>query len=292
VEYGGYKLVASKFIPKGTCFLIETPIACLWSDIDNRTGCADCWHPLDRPGGKRVSCKACGEVYCCETCCNNARDSYHEVLCGQEWKNFLRSRRLDEISTNLTSSICLAIKITAMAVQQNIHPATLARLRHLSRLSDTRQASEGSVGRVIRLSEEDIGHRVESITRDMVHLCPTLIKKGVGHAGHVMEVVEAVSRNAYGKGEVGALHHTGLYFMSSFVNHKCRGGNAGYYIQPKKTGNLISFKSQRDIQKGENILTSFIEEMDYEQRRFLLKMNYGFECACRVCVMEGKKQSK
>lgn len=213
-DSSGFKLVARQSIAKGSVFHFEEPIASLWTDYDQGVGCAHCWKPIR---GTKVACNGCGEKYCSIACKENARFFGHEVLCGEEWKNFLLLMDLPHCTSAVPSSICLAIKLTVLAVHHGVHPLQLPLFRHLHRRSDLQHCPSSDQDRLLYFSSNSSEMRVPVVIQRFFTTCPSLVKKGVGHAGDVIEMTDTVMTNSAGSGSEGRLHESRIYFLFSFT---------------------------------------------------------------------------
>ena len=86
---------------------------------------------------------------------------------------------------------------------------------------------------------------------------------------------------------------TGLYAISSTMNHSCN-PNAFFYKREgvDRTNDIVLFAA-RNIKKGEEISISYINNaMDYDDRQALLEYPYRFTCICEKCKQEKAKLDK
>lgn len=76
--------------------------------------------------------------------------------------------------------------------------------------------------------------------------------------------------------------HNGIFLpaLGSLVNHSCN-GNLAIDFEKDRT---ISWLALRDIQPGEELTISYIDEtLDVEDRQFRLRNYWGFTCQCEKC---------
>lgn len=99
----------------------------------------------------------------------------------------------------------------------------------------------------------------------------------------VFRVHDIVSRNGFGLGTpYGAQStSTGLWTRTAFTNHSCIANAEKEFI-----GDLLIIRAARDLSAGEEILHSYVEAADYEQRQSVLMSTWGFECSCKLCEAE------
>lgn len=136
-----------------------------------------------------------------------AKEEYHDVLYGDEWKAFLAEFApfAKKFTTQIMTEL-LAIKITAMAVQKGVHPIRLPRVRNLISAAYSPEEVHPSYeiernhlnNRATCMFRSDQGGSSLFVSNMFGQLCPQLVQRGVGHAGHVLEVAELVHKNALG----------------------------------------------------------------------------------------------
>ena len=99
----------------------------------------------------------------------------------------------------------------------------------------------------------------------------------------VFRIHDVVSRNGFGLGNPYSAQSTstGLWTRTAFTNHSCIANAEKEFI-----GDLLIIRASRDISSGEEILHSYIESADYEQRQSVLMSTWGFECNCKLCQAE------
>lgn len=102
----------------------------------------------------------------------------------------------------------------------------------------------------------------------------------------VFEVHDIISRNGFGLGSMFGAERaesasTGLWTRTAFVNHACMSNADKEFV-----GDLIVMRASRAIRAGEEILHSYIESADYDERQAVLVDTWGFECGCRLCEVE------
>ena len=86
-------------------------------------------------------------------------------------------------------------------------------------------------------------------------------------------LVDSLDPNPAGNG-------TAVYLLSSFLNHSCE-PNLTQHFQCDHT---IQFAAKRDIEKGEQLFTSYIDEsLPRAERQNQLDFGYGFKCNCPKC---------
>lgn len=103
-------------------------------------------------------------------------------------------------------------------------------------------------------------------------------------------VHDIVSRNGFGLGHLYGAEgpesaSTGLWARTARVNHSCLSNADKEFV-----GDLLVLRALRKIKKGEEVLHSYIESADCDERQAVLKSTWGFECGCRLCETERKDE--
>lgn len=95
----------------------------------------------------------------------------------------------------------------------------------------------------------------------------------------------------YGLGMVNINNLDGcLYLTQSHLNHSCD-PNVDVKIIGRTTG--IKVYAKRDIRAGEELLTTYVNPNDdLHKRKYELRVNWGFLCACPRCKQEEKEQQE
>lgn len=78
---------------------------------------------------------------------------------------------------------------------------------------------------------------------------------------------------------------TGLYLFQSKANHSCSPNAQSFFPY---SNHVVVLKALKDIQPGEEICISYIDECQLERsrhtRQAILKENYLFVCNCDKCL--------
>lgn len=287
---GQYCLSATRDIKKEEVIFIEPPIVSIWSDIDNQNGCSHCWRPFSPnvDSSKEVSCSSCGEKYCSQTCYDQSNSEYHQVLCGNEWRNFMREVSLETKQGALPATFCLAIKVTAMGVQQGMHPLHLPRFRTLIRQSDSPMPINSGSDKD-KICKSIFTPQSELFLSQFAVMCPQLVQKGIGHVGHVFEAADTIQSSSVAGISGKGIAYSALYHLTSLMNHDCE-PNAAIIIDHAELGNKAAIIAERDIKQGEDITISYIDQQSIvQERQALLETIYGFTCRCARCRREEAK---
>ncbi|GJC85421.1 histone-lysine N-methyltransferase SMYD3 [Colletotrichum liriopes] len=103
----------------------------------------------------------------------------------------------------------------------------------------------------------------------------------------VFRVHDIVSRNAFGvchqQGNDGtnSKTRTGLWVWAAYINHSCVPNT-----EKENIGDIMILRAARPIATGEEILISYAESSDYDERQAALMTTWGFECGCALCTAE------
>lgn len=301
------KLLSTGYQEPGKVYLNELhPFAGFCSDIDSEHGCAHCWRSWEKgiliqpgytkplKGSEPITCSNCRDKFCSERCLQLAQYEYHPVLCEhtREWKTFLRSLNLSQSKNAVPNQVCLAIKLTAMAVLHGVNPLCLPLIRHYHRKCDAKEPILNEEDRILASTPTSIVRNGEivDITNRFTELCPNLTRLGVGMAGHVIELCDALTVNTFGSGQVGGLHHASAYVITALANHSCE-PNTSYSCFYDQLGNQQVFNALTRLSPMEEITIDYgIASASYEERQRYLHEQYGFICKCAKCERE-KPQS-
>ena len=114
---------------------------------------------------------------------------------------------------------------------------------------------------------------------------------------NINEVISIYNHNCYaiGGGSLSFLkpypyEGSGCFIFPAYFNHSCNPNTYRFTI-----GDIFILLAMRNIKKGEEVFTSYIESKQcYDDRRKKLKDTFGFECVCDYCKseLESIKNSK
>jgi len=80
-----------------------------------------------------------------------------------------------------------------------------------------------------------------------------------------------------------------LSVLMGWHNHDCM-PNAEANVD---AAGSVTMRALRDIAEGEEVTISYIDaNADYDERRKILALHYGFECRCSRCTLEQRKELK
>ncbi|KAH8817727.1 hypothetical protein DL96DRAFT_394667 [Flagelloscypha sp. PMI_526] len=110
----------------------------------------------------------------------------------------------------------------------------------------------------------------------------------------VVKIMDAVVRNNAVVLKSGWL---GVFPRMTRMNHACAGGFNAMYHWRETNGRVdegeLRVYAMRDIQKGEELLTTYIDpRKSRDDRRKHLKSAYGFDCACKLCSLPDEESKK
>jgi hypothetical protein len=133
--------------------------------------------------------------------------------------------------------------------------------------------------------------KVMNLYGDYRGLGKQLIMGDSGPVIDVFQVHDIVARNAFGMGPESSGGHskeenannasTGLWILASYINHSCMPNAKREYL-----GDLMVLRATRPIGAGEEIMHSYDESSDYDERTAALMNTWGFTCTCALCIGE------
>lgn len=280
---GQYGLHALRDFAAGEVIFTELPIFSLSADQNNKHGCSYCWKPFSN--SVNVKCTECDEKYCSSACHDQAKSKYHNQLCGPEWKSFLKYMKLNQPLADRSFVICLAIIATAMAVENGkVSPLNLPRLRNLYRRSDLDNDPNTSTPNPSDLIFDSyLGGYPEEVASKFAELCPTLVQKGIGHAGQVLEIADAIQSNSFGGETRMGVQYSAAYQVTAMMNHDCS-SNAKFSFDVKERGHEIAVIALKPIAKGEALSITYLNgQHEADEMIEMLRESFGFTCGCKRC---------
>lgn len=289
-EKGGFKLVTKRDIGLHEVFLMEAPFSCFGATSPSNPICENCLQSIPRKKGSGSSivlggcgCTRCGETYCSETCRDAAYEAYHKIMCvGSGWHDFLGCCALNNASSTFPSSICFSLKMLVTASLQG--KSSLFEVPELKILANEMDASAPLETLTDRTVDSMTGSKILDVFRRFRELCPDLLP-------NLSAIDLAMAYATVAKNCIGTLEQTRLYVAASFANHSCD-PNTNY--QFNSNAKKLYFQALKPIKAGEEVLISYVCPGDYASRQSVLKMVYGFDCTCSLCMQEcgGKKKKK
>lgn len=82
------------------------------------------------------------------------------------------------------------------------------------------------------------------------------------------------------------LDGTGFYMTTCKINHSCDPNVFVRYNQHPMMGLVLELVAIRDIQEGEELLQSYIDQAQSKVKRQKALRDYGFSCRCTKCVQD------
>lgn len=80
------------------------------------------------------------------------------------------------------------------------------------------------------------------------------------------------------------LDGTAFYLLTCRINHSCEPNAKVNYTCTKEEGLKLQMNALRDIQRGEEILQSYIDQNMTTIERQEALADYGFKCTCNKCL--------
>lgn len=275
--------------------------------------------PVARAQESIVSCVECSTKYCSKECLSAANKLYHKVMCGafdeinEKWKKIHYPPE--------TSTVMLIVRIFAM-LKSNSVPNLMEKLNEFSCRSINQDISlcHKMLGEKFQDQISDLHRTILQVFKDD----ESTLGKYLSYDGFVA-LLALIGTNSQGIGSssfanwvknvgeiemkeknreeidnlidsiytrfndtVGSFLNnegSGLYVMQSKINHSCA-PNAEITF-PHGNHNL-EIKALRNINSGEEICISYLDECQLERSRHsrqkYLQENYIFLCECEKCT--------
>lgn len=134
------------------------------------------------------------------------------------------------------------------------------------------------------LSAEDLGSHVQTYLQLLAVLPAELLPLTTPET--LMTLTSRDNHNAFGirslEDEGSEFFGYGCWPSASYFNHSC-----GPNVFKKRDGRVWEFRAGKDIAEGEEINITYLggdeQGMSREERRALLRRNWGFDCGCKRC---------
>lgn len=257
----GFGFVANKQIPKYKSILQLKPS---WIAVFAKNICSFCGFEE-----ATISCSNCKwESYCSVHCRDQAKKTYHEILCKKDMCAVME--RLSKSPISGTRYNLFIYKIFAHMLIKGF--ASWKEIESIKFLSGF-QAFEmdpnthtAAYRDLCKFFEEEKFEKIIDFEQ-YINLVSVITINVFGWYSQV-----------YGDKPSG---NFGLFTVGSFFNHECD-PNCEYYFENGK----MSFVSMKPIEVGQELFISYVSEgKSYDQRAKALSM-YGFVCNCKLCISE------
>lgn len=270
IEGYGRGLVAKKNIKKGDTIIYEEPFLTVTLREDL---CALCLRKFKTP----VYSEFKEEVYCSKICKENAWELYFKPLNGANLHK-VRENIFKNSKTDSGKYPLAAIKVFGMLQQIKQGSNDLSLIPKIKNL-----ATSYTEGHTIQ------GSIYESFKfyKNIMNLNDVEIFDFQFYVETFMRLVTNFCNIATAKNNSCQTNAIGIYTLYSFINHSCN-PNADWIANLDALGNYIQVNAKRDINKGEQIFISYINENSDPEYRKLRLMQYGIECSCKLCKKENK----
>ncbi|XP_035731082.1 SET and MYND domain-containing protein 5-like isoform X2 [Vespa mandarinia] len=298
-----------------------------WNAEYGYLACDNCLKPLEN-AEETAQCSACGTKYCSNECQNEAMERYHKILCLQTRdKNEDHPLvQLNEIWKQMhyppeTATIMLLARMIAIVIQTSNQEdilQTFSQFCHRT-VNDTDEIAHnllgekfiGQIDLLRQMLQKALNNDYTSNWftpegfRSLLALVGTngqgigtnAFAQWVGNVNvlklpkdekiHINKFINRLYDDM--KEVVGSFLNnegSGLYVLQSKINHSCL-SNAD--VEFPYSNNVLVLKATRDIQPGEEICISYLEDCELRSRHSrqkALKSYYLFICSCEKCQSE------
>lgn len=258
------------------CTVSTTAPATLKSTPNSSRICENCYGSIPTQSRQHVSSKCCNTPYCSARCRDMALDSYHKVLCGQNFDWVYEESRGKQWRFVLNGPMWL--RILAACVQSNCHPLdhpSIARLTPLHDKSGRIWTLSNNISTPIRILNQLGINPIEDFRYDtwvLQTIWTRVINNQEEHTTPDGRQVRAISP---------------LY---SFFNHSCE-PNTGWSPTDSCTctnGSTKDIFANRHIRKGEELCITYGVVAGHKskaegQKAIQPWIGSDKECGCTKC---------
>ncbi|KAJ3201338.1 hypothetical protein HDU67_001396 [Dinochytrium kinnereticum] len=242
------KLTTTQHIPRGTKVLTNRSIA---TTVLTATRCHHCLRLDDDGGGRSLRrCSGCRRAWYCSARCQTKdwREGAHKVVCGGGLGDARVgvAVRMEMAMGRVGGEVERDAVLAAVTLEEGLDEESRVEMMKIAR------AGGGWFG------EGDGRQRERSL---FLHQCRWM--------ANGFNMTRSTDFRVYGEG----------YFpLASLVNHSCEPNVVTLY-----DGDVQTLIALRDVEAGEEILTSYIDPFHPPEERRERLRRYGFECHCGRC---------
>ncbi|KEQ64083.1 uncharacterized protein M437DRAFT_44843 [Aureobasidium melanogenum CBS 110374] len=269
-------MFASRYIQPGECILIDRTATGICSIVEPLS-CSNCFSHIE---GLPMRASCCSESYCSSACLGLSMNTYHKVLCGQDFSWLSQpAQGLQHNASSLRPLLMLRFLAACIQSSAGSHPLDhplLARLQSLTRNNHVDVFTmKDSVITPLRILEQlgiDVFANLNFDTMVLHTIWTRLANNKAGSPDPAHGFIDEVTP------------------FLSFFNHSCE-PNVEFIRQTDST--TICFYAKRGLKKGEELFVSYldVQDMSLNERTEMLWPWFEEMCLCPKCKREAMQRS-
>nr|KAJ3422984.1 hypothetical protein HK105_005109 [Polyrhizophydium stewartii] len=248
--------------------------------------CTHCLKPVgaDSSTVADVVCPRCSAAFCSQECRDNGERLHHRMLCRDVAPAFFGLCTAEHDTPALLTAMFLT-KMVDKELSQKKPESKYDDWDHLERMHDIRPELGDKERLECSLLKDLIAPGVSGFEAFLKEDRYLFIKSKIMHnaiavpaSGHTEAAVRAKTLASPGK----TLRGRALYHITTFVSHSCE-PNVAIRLMPE-TGARMSLVALKDLEPSEELFVSYVDpDMPYEQRKAVIRQQFGFVCKCAKC---------
>ena len=276
VREENFGVFAKSNIQQGETILLTRSI---WTDYNARVGdncCSACCQHVPEKLAIQMTC--CTSKYCSETCMQEAKKTYHNVICGKDFSWLYKAcKEADQIYSDKVP--LMLVKILATAVHLNCKPLKVPCVRTLKANYDN-----------VSLSKFTLFDNIVAPIQILETLGVDIFTNLKFDSWALQTVITRIENNRVGKKTLNNRPYNTVDPLFSMFNHSCMPSAAFNFIGGS-TGTMV--KAVRDIKQGEEICISYVEpRLPEGVRRDKIWKRIGRICDCLRCRKEREVEER
>ncbi|KAJ7146160.1 hypothetical protein C8R44DRAFT_756745 [Mycena epipterygia] len=307
----GKGLVATKKIGEGETIWVEDPfvIAPEWEIYDKQragAACSLCTTLFAHPSEARARCPHCPAAFC-NTLCRKRADKTHPLLCPAQnpaSMPLLRWVRTHEWMALHALAQCTARLLLAnkeankealeadWAVIRGFAALGLEeRARYSFRAEPDRTTWKSAFALFCQAFQRprQEGASVKNLTDEEKRVAAILRRPLPDEIETALFDYDAGFLRGLGRMSLNLEAHGGLYTLHSHLNHACAPNVSVRHLDQRRALSRITVRALADIAVGQELFITYVDpSAGYAARRAELDA-WGFVCACKRCVEEGRE---
>ncbi|KAI9329729.1 hypothetical protein BDR26DRAFT_872113 [Obelidium mucronatum] len=277
--FGGNGLLASRRIRKGELLFGEAPLlSVLKTKQETGKRCSECWRTTDSPSG-----------FCAKHNASLLQKSRSRLL-TQPGFDGLRAAQAQRLSESNGKEGAFSLMITDLVGLSLVDLLSTGSMNNSANLMES----------LVRGKDMPLEGTPKEWIRDYEEMKQVLLKgQGLADLFSLKWYTDQMTRlnlnsmqtNFLASASAAPVVGTSLYLYASMMNHSCRPNVMIDWVD----SNEIQVFAKTDIEEGDEVLMSYVGEVEATEDPVVLKerweffrFNYGFICKCPLCSISNK----